>query len=510
LAGKAELQRKLKAGIEAAQQGDKRTARNLLKQVLAEDENNELAWMWLASAVETLDERRSCLQKVLQINPKNARAKEALSRLQAGGRDDTNRRAVDRLRKMNTQTSSAAATRQGFSLPGGYILVGAVVVIALIVALIFGGVFLQQTTTTQQATPDIEALFNPTTTPSPDPDTFTATPFFGVIVTVARDQSVFPPTFTPSPPATATVTLTPSATPYPLTEFSLIYPGLNAGEAIPGLYRIDGEGGNEQTLGGSDQGFTEAVYSPDGNNIAFVRTVTYQNTEGTEVTTPEMFIAPVDDVGAARQVTQMSSDLLSGPTWGPSGIELMFTSNRDGDEEIWYITEDGNNLRQITNNEEVVDRDPAWAPDNSRILFVSDLDSPGLTEIYSMSLDGSGITRLTNDTGSSYAPSWAPDASRVTFVSDRGGDGDVYVMDPDGQRPFLLTLDDASAEDRAPVFTPDIQWVAFASNRESEEFQIYIVDLRGSVLRRITNNERDILSLDYHPELVLRLRQEGQ
>jgi TolB protein len=127
-----------------------------------------------------------------------------------------------------------------------------------------------------------------------------------------------------------------------------------------------------------------------------------------------------------------------------------------------------------------------------------------------MALDGSEITRLTNDTGSSYEPAWSQDAARVAFVSDRGGDGDIYIMDPDGQRPFLLTVDDAGAEDHAPAFAPNGEWVAFASNRLSDAFQIYVVDLRGSVLRRITNNERDILSLDYRPELLLRLRQEGQ
>lgn len=508
MAGNPDLQRKLKAGIEAAQQGDKRTARNLLKQVLAEDEKNELAWMWLASAVETLEERRACLQKVLQINPDNTRAREALSRLQ--GRDDQDRRAVERLRQMQGPRTAGQSGRGIGNLPGSYVIVGAVVLLALIGAVIFGGVFFQQSSVVVQATPNIEAIFNPTSTHTPDPDTFTATPFFGVIVTVARDQSLFPPTFTPTPPATATITLTPSETPYPLTEFSLIYTALNPGEALPGLYRINGEGGNEQTLGGSDQGISDVVFDPSGERVAFVRTVTYPNAEGVEVTSPEMFIAPANDLSAARQVTRMGSDLLSGPTWAPNGIEIMFTSNLDGDEEIWYITEDGNNLRQITSNESVIDRDPAWAPDNSRILFVSDLDSPGLTEIYTMGLDGSGITRLTNDTGSSYAPSWSPNAARVTFVSDRGGDGDIYIMDPDGQRPFLLTVDDAGAEDRAPVFTPDGQWVSFASNRESEVFQIYVVDLRGSVLRRITNNERDSLSLDYRPELLLRLRLEGQ
>ncbi len=506
MAGNADS--KLKAGIEAAQKGDKRTARNLLKQVLAEDENNELAWMWLASAVETLDERRACLQKVLQINPNNARAREALNRLQAaGGREEKDRRAVDSLRRMQRQQPPAQQGSVLSNLPGGYVVVGALALLALIAVVIFGAISAQQSSLTVQATPNVEAIFIPTSTSTPDPDTFTATPFSGVLVTVARDQSLFPPTFTPTPPATATVTLTPSATPYPLSEFSLIYGAINPGEVQPGLYRIDGEGGSEQTLAGGDQGFADVAFDPSGERIAFVRMVTYTNAEGTEVTSPELFIAPINDLAGARQVTQMGGEILSGPTWGPNSIELMFTSNLDGDEEIWYITEDGNNLRQITENEGVIDKDPAWAPDNSRILFASDLDTPGLTEIYSMALDGSEITRLTNDTGSSYEPSWSQDAARVTFVSDRGGDGDIYIMDPDGQRPFLLTVDDAGAEDRAPAFAPNVEWVSFASNRENDSFQIYVVDLRGSVLRRITNNARDIQSLDYRQELLLRLRQ---
>jgi hypothetical protein len=441
LAGKAELQKKLRAGIEAAQQGDKRTARNLLKQVLSEDENNELAWMWLASAVETLEERRSCLQKTLQINPNNTRAREALNRLsgQPSGRVEQDRRAVEGLRRMERQQKTTQTGERRLNTSTA--IVAGVVVLAVVAVLIFGGALAQQANVVVEATPNVEVIFNPTSTMTIDPDTFTATPFRGVIVTVAgNEQSVFPPTFTPTPPATATITLTPSETPYPMSSFTLVYSARSAGEALPGLFRINGEGADEAQLGTGELGFEDVAYDPSGERIAFVRTATFTNAEGTEITAPQLFIAPVNDPGAARQVTQLEGDMLSGPTWAPNGIELMFSSNLDGDEDIWYITEDGNNLRQITINDTVIDRDPAWSPDNDQILFASDLDSPGLTEIYTMTLDGNEITRLTNDTGSSYSPKFSQDGTRVTFVSDRGGDGDIYIMDPDGQRPFLLTV----------------------------------------------------------------------
>lgn len=47
---------------------------------------------------------------------------------------------------------------------------------------------------------------------------------------------------------------------------------------------------------------------------------------------------------------------------------------------------------------------PAWSPDGTKIVFRTDRD--GNDEIYIMNADGSGQTRLTNDTASDFRPSW--------------------------------------------------------------------------------------------------------
>ncbi|HRL11507.1 MAG TPA: hypothetical protein PKX07_06485, partial [Aggregatilineales bacterium] len=73
-----EIQSKLRSAIEAARAGERDRARRLLEQVLAEDDSNEVAWLWMASVVNTLPERRSSLERVLEINPENVRAQEAL------------------------------------------------------------------------------------------------------------------------------------------------------------------------------------------------------------------------------------------------------------------------------------------------------------------------------------------------------------------------------------------------------------------------------------------------
>src|SRR5690606_32794394 len=72
----------LRRGIDAAREGRKNEARELFEQVVELDEKNEKGWFWLASVVDTDEERRICLSNVLHINPNNERAKRAMDALQ--------------------------------------------------------------------------------------------------------------------------------------------------------------------------------------------------------------------------------------------------------------------------------------------------------------------------------------------------------------------------------------------------------------------------------------------
>lgn len=64
----------LQGGVASAKAGDKELARSLFYKVITLDQNNESAWLWLASISEQSSERFEYLQKVLSINPSNERA----------------------------------------------------------------------------------------------------------------------------------------------------------------------------------------------------------------------------------------------------------------------------------------------------------------------------------------------------------------------------------------------------------------------------------------------------
>jgi hypothetical protein len=73
----------LRKGIEAARENKREEARGYFEQVVELDEKNEKGWFWLASVVDSDDERKICLGNVLHINPNNERAKRALDALQS-------------------------------------------------------------------------------------------------------------------------------------------------------------------------------------------------------------------------------------------------------------------------------------------------------------------------------------------------------------------------------------------------------------------------------------------
>jgi tetratricopeptide (TPR) repeat protein len=69
----------LAQGIAAAEAGDAARARDLLTQVVEQDEENVTAWLWLSRVVETTEERLICFENVLTLDPDNAEAQAGLA-----------------------------------------------------------------------------------------------------------------------------------------------------------------------------------------------------------------------------------------------------------------------------------------------------------------------------------------------------------------------------------------------------------------------------------------------
>jgi twitching motility two-component system response regulator PilG len=73
---------RLQAAVAQAKAGNKVAARGMLREIAAEEPENELAWQWLATVAERPEEAVECLERAVEINPGNTRAREGLRRYQ--------------------------------------------------------------------------------------------------------------------------------------------------------------------------------------------------------------------------------------------------------------------------------------------------------------------------------------------------------------------------------------------------------------------------------------------
>jgi hypothetical protein len=106
-----------------------------------------------------------------------------------------------------------------------------------------------------------------------------------------------------------------------------------------------------------------------------------------------------------------------------------------------------------------------------------------------MNADGTGQTRLTNNTAGDISPSWKPDGSQIGFISNRDGNDEIYLMAPDGSNQTNLTRN--GGDDSSFSFSSDGAMIAFSSAREDAQFEIYRMNADGTGVTRLTFADGD-------------------
>ncbi len=195
-------------------------------------------------------------------------------------------------------------------------------------------------------------------------------------------------------------------------------------------------------------------------------------------------------------VTNLSRDAAADfdPTWSPDGVRLAFTTDRDGNFEIYTTNVDGTGTANLTSSP-ALEGEAAWSPDGSRISFYSDRDSN--FEIYSTNLADQVTTRLTNQPFSDFQPDWSPDGTSLAFLSNRDGNYEIYSMHADGSGQLRLTRD--ARIDEHPAWSPDGARILFARGLDTGNADIWVMNADGTGQATIVSSPGNDRDPDWQP-----------
>jgi len=160
---------------------------------------------------------------------------------------------------------------------------------------------------------------------------------------------------------------------------------------------------------------------------------------------------------------------------------ITFATRDNGYSHLWFFVPGDPKPFQITSGS-WDDQDPAVEPGGNHIAFSSNRD--GNWDIYLLEIETGDTRRLTATLGYEGRPSWSPDGQWITYEAYYEGNFDIWLMPVTGiSEPIRLTTHPAM--DLSPVWSPDGRKILFVSNREGNS-DLYLADL-DAVDKRFTN-----------------------
>lgn len=185
-------------------------------------------------------------------------------------------------------------------------------------------------------------------------------------------------------------------------------------------------------------------------------------------------------------------------TISPDGKKMIYTSDKDGDLELYVMDLKTGKEKRIT-HDLGYDGGAWFSPDGKKIiwrasrpktaeeissykeLLAEHLVAPTNMEVFTANADGSGIKQITSLGQANWAPIFMPDSKRILFASNheyrRGFPFNLYMMNGDGSNRIKISRD--KGFDAFAMFSYDGKKIVFCSNRNNggtRDTNIFVAD----------------------------------
>ena len=226
-----------------------------------------------------------------------------------------------------------------------------------------------------------------------------------------------------------------------------------------------------------DQDGADQRYLSDGSSIVLTprfspsrQEITYMSYESGQ---PQVYLLQIET--GQRELVGNFPGMTFAPRFSPDGQRVIMSLLRDdGNSNIFAMDLRSRTTTRLTNSNSI-DTSPSYSPDGSQIVFTS--DRGGQPQIYVMGADGSGQNRISFGGGSYSTPVWSPRGDLIAVTKQSGGEFQIGVMKTDGSGERILSTGFAQ---EGPTWAPNGRVLMFFREAAgSGGPRLYSIDLTG-------------------------------
>jgi Tol biopolymer transport system component len=317
-------------------------------------------------------------------------------------------------------------------------------------------------------------------------------------------------------PDGATITFTDGQSPDEIRD--LIGDGEFREALQPSVYAAPATGGDPVLLA---ENATDAIWSPDGRTIAFLRSDTNirREREGDSITVTtgptrqSLWFMDADGSNERRMEVQPDGtdwSVVSGD-WAPDGERFVAEVSFGDNHDIVVVNPFTRTGIRLT-DDPAADTSPTWSPDGTTVAFSTGRWGMGVghSEIATIGADGLDLRRITHDCWDDFDPEWvasdaaivatepwsppplpglgqpgAAEAGQILYGTAVEGVDELFALDPNTGRSVNLTADLTSQG--GPQWSPDHTMIASWSYDSRTR-------MRGIYVRPAAGGEPELLA----------------